>query len=235
MKILNKIIGGSIAVAAAFILSASTTQAQNLLVNGSFEDAGGFTAAPITLTSGGIDHGWANFAANSSQNDMSDSLYHPAYGSYALLVQNAPGNNWNPAGAYQIISGITPYFLYTLSMCALTDTGTSWGPNSVDLRLSFLDATLTDLGGTGGWNIAPGNDTWTYTTISAPAPLGAQYAVVYAMFMDNGQTTTENVYFDNVFLTDMLDPYYPYPEPSTLALVGMGLAVQFCFIRRRKS
>jgi hypothetical protein len=237
MKKLIKIIGGRIAVAAAFVLSASTAPAQdfpNLLVNGGFEYAGGFTADPITLASGGINGGWALFGAT-AQSDMFYSADYPQSGCYALLEQNVPGNNWNPVGAYQIVSSyITPGWSYTFSIYLLTDTGTSWGPNPVDLQLSFLDANLTDLGGTGGWNTAPGFNSWSLGSVSALAPVGAQYAVVYAMFMDDGQTTTENVYFDNASLIGPMD-IPPGPEPSTLALVGMGLVVSSCFIRKRKS
>ena len=74
MKKSSKTIGIGIGVVAALAISASTTQAQNLLVNGSFENAGGFTANPITTTSGpgattGVDLGWATFGG--SQDSMS--------------------------------------------------------------------------------------------------------------------------------------------------------------------
>ena len=52
---------------------------------------------------------------------------------------------------------------------------------------------------------------------------------MYLMFMDNGGNTVDNQYFDDAALTA------PVPEPSSLALVTMGLAVPFYFIRRRKS
>ena len=58
MKMLNKIVGSSIGVAAALALSASSVQAQNLVVNPGFESASGFTAnGPSGVTPGA---GWAN-------------------------------------------------------------------------------------------------------------------------------------------------------------------------------
>ena len=248
MKILNRIIGGSIAAAAAFALSASTTQAQgfpNDLVNGSFEDASGFFPASPSGPSGlsGVDQGWALFhSANGLddpiQSDMTFSIDSPENGNYALLAQNAPGINWDPAGAYQIVSGVTAGELYTFGIRYLTDTSFTGNYDTpVMLNIRFLDASLNflDFGGSSfGSGIydyadAPGIDTWTYSGFYATAPEGAEYVYVAAMFIDNGQTTTENLYFDNAVL------WGPTPEPSTLALVGTGLAVSFCFIRRRKS
>src|ERR1035437_2205231 len=129
MKILNTIIGSSIAVAAALAFSASTTQAQNLLVNGSFENSA-FTANPISLTSGpngtsGVGQGWATFGNGGGiavQTNMFNSFSSPQSGSNALLETVMPGNGWNPAGAFQIVSGITAGQTYRFSIWALTDT-----------------------------------------------------------------------------------------------------------------
>ena len=52
-------------------------------------------------------------------------------------------------------------------------------------------------------------------------------AIVYSCSMDNGsQTATEHVYIDNAVLV--------VPEPATIALLGMGLALPLYLIRRRK-
>jgi hypothetical protein len=99
----------------------------------------------------------------------------------------------------------------------------------VDFQLSFLGptGTLGDLGGgVGGWNTTPGTATWGYNSVSATAPAGTAYIEVYTMFMDNAQTAAENVYFDNMSLTVV-------PEPSSLALLGLGVMSTLIWRRRQ--
>ena len=239
MKILNTIIGSSIAVAAALAFSASTTQAQ--LVNGGF-DTGAFTANPISFTSGpngtsGVGQGWAIFGST-VQTNMFNSVDSPLSAPNALLVRQAPGAAWNAQGGYQIVS-ITPGLLYRYSMSMLTDTalGTNTYATPVDISLSFLNASLNTnglvwgAGSAGGFlsaNTPTAIDTWWTNSFTSTAPAGAAYAIVYAMFMESGkQAIPVNMYFDNGSLVAT-------PEPASLALVGMGLA-SFYLIRRRKS
>ena len=65
----------------------------------------------------------------------------PFEGTYALLEVNGIGNNWNPAGAYQIVQpvgGITAGATYTFSGEYLTDTGITWTGGGVGIQLDFL-------------------------------------------------------------------------------------------------
>jgi Carbohydrate binding domain/PEP-CTERM motif len=236
MKMLNKIIGGSIAIAAVLAFSASTTQAATL-VNGGFETALPQTANPITLA--GVDQGWTTFNGAGS---AAQSSVVAQSGTYSLLETAGVGNNWNPAGAYQIVSGITAGQSYTFSIWALTDTvNDTYGNNTAGVLFqlgfgNFTNPTNSQQFVSLGSSVSPDPhlptiNTWTLYTATGVAPAGATDASVYAMFQDNGSATaTEHLYYDNASLT-----VTPVPEPSSLVLLAMGLGLPFYFWRRRNS
>jgi hypothetical protein len=238
MKMLNKIIGGSVIALAAFALN---TQAQNLLTDGSFENGNIVVTVPAgaALGLGDVGNGWdSNFGgATIVESDMSSATSAPLDGVKALLTVNAVGNNWNPVGTYQLVGGgvngvnINVGSTYTLSVYGLQDSATplsgTYG-TPIDIQLQFFNAALVNVQTTEtGWSALGAVDTWKNYTVTGTAPAGAVYAAPYIMFMDNGQTSPDIVYFDMATLT--------VPEPSTLALLSLGLAVPFYFIRRRKS
>jgi hypothetical protein len=245
MKMFNKILGCSTAVATVLAFGASTTQAQNLLVNGGFEDAGGFTPN-AGFGPASVNQGWATYGAT-GQSDMTSSPDSPLSGTFSLIEANAAGNNWNPAGAYQLVSpagGVIAGNTYTFTAYVLSDTGiTTDGPG---MELGFRGAwngtafptVGTDvnnywLGQTPGPGGANGpyttTHTWTQETISEVAPAGATGIIVYLQAIDYNQAATENIYWDSASLVT------PAPEPSTLALAGLGGGALLSLIRRRKS
>jgi PEP-CTERM motif len=243
MKMFNKILVCS-SVVATLAFSVSTIQAQNL-VNGDFDTypangyPAGFTPDPITVA--GVDQGWATFnnQGTAAPDDMGNSLYSPLSGTGTMLETVQVGNNWNPAGTYQIISGITPGQQYTFHIWGLTDTANQpyAATAGVLVQLGFETAALggassvENPGGTVGLDFALPSSmgVWTEYTVSATAPAGYTDAIVYAMFQDNSHATSiENLYFDNASIV-------PTPEPTTLALAGLGGAAALAMIRRRKS
>ena len=188
-----------------------------LLVNPGFED-------PL-LPDAGVDQGWAAFGT-ASRSDMLYSIVYPHGGDYALLAQNAPGNNWNPVGVEQIVSGAVPGEAYIFSCWYMTDTGVTWD-TPVALEIGFLDSAMVNLGVSGGFNYAiPSNDTWYHGSVFGVAPAGSAYVVVYAMFMDNAQSSMEHVYFDDASIPLI-------PEPSSRALIVMGLVFPLGLVRRQ--
>lgn len=232
---LDKIIGGGIGVAAALALSASSVQAQNLLDNPSFESAfitGGGAGGSLAPADAGL--GWDNNFGGSAQapNDMSSSSDSPYDGSYVLLGANAAGNAWNPQGTYQLIANSSVGDAWSASIWALTDTGplsSDW-TTPVDLQVQFLDGSLNNISTADlGWSAIAANDTWQQYNLSGIVPAGTEYISVYAFAMVSGDNTgTVNVYFDDASLTAT-------PEPTTLAIAGVGLVSSFFLIRRRNS
>jgi hypothetical protein len=249
MKMFHKTLGCSTAVVAALVINASTTQAQNLLTDPNF--AGPFTANPITPTSGGVNNGWAVYGQAGSS-DMSSAQSSP-YGTAAtaLLTDNT---TWNGAGGYQIITPtIQVGATYTFSLFALTDNGFTSYATPLALDLNFVgpwDPTLN--GGTGGYPSLsgaaitesannnqfvnqPGLNTWTEFSVSmSTTDATGIYGIVIQPQTINGSGDpvgfVQDIYFDNALLT-----VAPAPEPSTLALAGLGGAGLLSLIRRRKS
>jgi len=239
MKMFQKIIGCS-TVAAALGLSASTTQAQNLLTDPSFNGpfvTGLGAGSAFTAAQAGV--GWNNYFGGSVQapNDMTSSPDSPRTGSYALLAANAPANAWNPQGTYQLIANSSVGSAFSASIYALTDTGllgaSVAGAGPVDFQVQFFDSTLANISTIEtGWSAIAANNVWQQYTVTGTVPVGTAYIAVYDMAMigATAPSGTVNVFFDDASLT-----VAPAPEPTTLALAGLGGAAALSLIRRRKA
>jgi len=226
--------GCGMGATAAFALSA---QAQNLLVNGSFESASQFTANPITTTGPGyINAGWGTYN-DAAQSNMGSSPDFPEDGSYALLETQASTQSWSVPGAFQItapVGGIIAGDTYQYSGYYLSDAnpiqGVLAGPQFGFRQVvgTTYNEVGTDVNLPGYWTALTSANTWIPFSMSEVAPVGATSFIVYAQ-LGGGKVGTVDLYYDNLSVVIV-------PEPTSLALVAMGLAaVPFYFRRQRKS
>lgn len=220
--------GSFVGLAAALALSAATVQAQNLLTDPGFESGTPGQPNPIPLP-GGVGGGWAVF------NGAAYSTNYPESGSYSLQGLQGPGAQWNFEAAYQVIGGVSAGQEYTLTGHYMTTTGLGSYAGAF-IQMTFFDVSGTDIGtvetggvGANALNFNPASvDTWYSGSVSATAPAGAVYVAPYLAFMmDGSQASQVDLYWDNATLTLV-------PEPSSLALLAMGLGLPFYFIRRRR-
>ena len=223
-----KVITGAFGIAAALALT-SSAQA-NLLVDPGFESGAPAQPNPILLP-GGVNGGWAVFNGAAYANAAAET------GSWGLMGTENPGQAWNFEASYQVVGGVIAGQQYTLTADFMTPTGITEGAGGyipAVIQLTYFNAAGTDLGTveTGGVG-AKANQfmptgVWQTGSVTATAPAGAVYVAPYLAFMENGsQTGTDILYYDNGTLTLV-------PEPATIALLGMGLALPLYLIRRRK-
>jgi hypothetical protein len=214
MKTSIKVVSICIATVAAFTF---TAQGQNLLSDPGFESG--------TVVPSGMG-GWATFNGAHFSTAFADT------GSFSM--DNAGGGNFSVPGAFQYVAA-QPGVSYLLTGFAFVPTTLPGGTSEGFLQMTFVDSTTTVNLGT--VQTSPGNalvstpvvnnasptGTWIPLSLIATAPAGTAYAEPFTLVLDQNPTT---VYFDNLSLTVV-------PEPSTLALLGVGLVAPF-FVRRRK-
>jgi PEP-CTERM motif len=217
MKMFPKAITGAIAMAAALALTGSNAQA-NLLSDPGFESG---TPVPSGVGGWGIFNGAAFSTAQANT------------GIYSML-DSGPGGYTVP-GSYQFLpsSAGLSYYLTGYGDATAPLTGASQG----FLQITFFsgaDGTGSNLGtvATSPGNAQPSNPitstsptgTWLPLNETVTAPAGTASIAVYTLVLDANATS---VAFDDLNLVQV-------PEPSTPALLGMGLALPLYLIRRRK-
>jgi hypothetical protein len=216
---------GSAACIVALALATSTTQAQNMLVDPGFELN---LTTPNPITPATVGQGWALFGGVYS-------TAKPESGTQSLQIYG--NNGWSGVGAYQVLGGVSGGQQYTLTADFNTDgVGGQFLPNPAILQINYLNSLFASIGtvenpgnGYGGLQTGTppfdntGNGPWSVGTITATAPAGAAYIVTYLMDVSG---PASDLFFDNASLTVV-------PEPSTLALLGLGLASAMIWRRRQ--
>ncbi|HVM62663.1 MAG TPA: PEP-CTERM sorting domain-containing protein [Verrucomicrobiae bacterium] len=196
---------------AAAGLAATLANAQNLLINGDFNDPSS-SNAPTAWNTWSYGGGWANHQIDASGFDGS---YYMADG----------GGSSAGGGEYQYVAG-NAGFTYTLTV----ESGAqAWWLPYGEMRMFFLDSSSNQLAESFQSTVDPavyGNNydiphPWASYTLTAVAP--ADTAMVKVEFAEPNGTGT--VWFDNAVLTAI-------PEPSTAALIVAGLALIGCRVRR---
>jgi len=205
-------------VALAIIaLAAGTTSAQNLLANPGFEDPVIEMPEPFTGRWQPFSGGAGASAANSSVMPRTGAMH---------LDLTISGINNSFAGAFQEVQSLTPGSPVVFSGWHKSNsTVLDVGP---EIRIEWRSATA-EVSRTPNLVVIPVLGQYTQFMLPSTVPAGADRArVVYATQTFGPEPTNTGT----VFLDDM--SFVVIPEPSTMALAGLG-GLGLAALRRRRS
>lgn len=219
----RKLFAFAAGLAGALALTVPAAQAQNLLVNPDFEN--GMT-------------GWTTFGHASSASTFTQS------GSFALKEYGNWWSTWDATGAYQNLPA-NPGDSFTLTAYGFdssADAVSGANQNYALLKIVWLDGggnALQPLAGPGAvTGSSPGIesqhlnnqtplDTWVPLSASGVAPAGTASIQIFGGLFVQPNWEGGSLWFDNESLT-----VASVPEPSSLALLGLGAVSAFLWRRR---
>jgi hypothetical protein len=207
---------------------AMSTQAQNLLVDPSAESQ---ISTPNPAT--GYGQGWSFFNGATFSSAQAES------GSWSIAEQGRGG--YSVPGTYQQFAA-TAGQQFTMSGFGLTTAALTGGDFGL-LQITYFSGANGTGSNLGTVETSPGNadgsavqingtsalNTWIPMSVTATAPTGSQSMQAFAITIDPVAMTAP-IYFDNMTLTATAAP-----EPSTLALAGLGSLGMLSLLRRRNA